>query len=373
MRKCLFLIALLLVGCSNRGGDGPAYPETPPLPVAHIPVISSVALLPDTATYMEADGSVIVTAKITFSDSGSDLQTLWVRMPDDSVIEFAESISTETGTLSEELTISTQTAGTVAIEFWLEDQAGDSSAPVMAGFLVGAEMQSGDWTNRLSGLPYGLNDVIWDGAVFIAVGSGGTVLTSSDGIAWASIESGTDEDLSKIAFYGSDIYAVGDEIIMHSTDHGGSWTVKDRPTEAILQAVAVNSMQIVAGGYRRGWSTAINQISEDRGDTWQTFDSWPNEDLHMNDLVYQDGLFVASTPNPGGLDARVAVSSDGKTWNEIPVSDESEWAVPHTIFHDGTQFILAGMEGAVFNVTRWLQLDTTTDTCSGCFLHECGL
>lgn len=361
MPKYFFIFALFLVGCTSNGDSGFADTATDPPPVAHVPKLTSLALLPDTALYMEGNGSVVATVEITFRDAGSDLQTLWVRMPDDSIIEFAASISTETGTLSEEVTISTQTAGTVALEFWLADQAGDSSVPVTTEFRVVADMQSGDWTNRLSGLPYGLNDVIWDGVVFIAVGSRGTVLTSADGIAWASIESGTDEDLSKIAFYGSDIYAVGDEIIMHSTDHGASWTVKDRPMEAILQAVAINSSQVVAGGYRRSWSTAINLISEDRGDTWQTFDSWPNEDMQMNDLVYQDGLFVASTPSPEGLDARVTVSSDGKMWNEIAVSDESEWAVPHTIFHDGSQFILAGFEGTVFTSPdgfNWTQLQT---------------
>ncbi len=257
--------------------------------------------------------------------------------------------------------MATQTIGTVALEFWLVDQAGDSSLPVTAEFRVVADMQSGDWTNRLSGLPYGLNDVIWDGAVFIAVGSRGSVLTSADGIAWVSMESGTEEDLSEIAFYGSDIYAVGDEIIMHSTDHGASWTVKDRPMEAILQAVAVNSSQVVAGGYRWSWGTAINLISEDRGDTWQAVDVWPHENLVMNDIVYRDGLFVASTPNPEGLDARVTVSSDGKLWSEIAVSDESEWTVPHTVFHDGGQFILAGMEGSVFTSPdgfNWTRLQT---------------
>jgi hypothetical protein len=359
MRKFFFYFALFLMGCAGSGDDGSG--ATSSSAVAHKPEITDFTLSPDTATQMDGEGSVSVTAEITFRDAGLDIQTLWVRMPDGTSIQFIESLDVETGTITENIVVATNQIGTFVVETWLVDKAGDSSGAVAAEFRVVTDVQSGDWTNRLSGLPYTLNDVIWDGDVFIAAGSGGTVMTSVDGITWVSIESGTDADLNAVAFFGSDILAVGDEIILLSTNHGDSWTVKDRPAEAILEAVAVNASQVVAGGYRWSWGTAINLISEDRGDTWQTFDSWPNEDLHMNDLVYQDGLFVASTPNPGALDARVTVSSDGKMWNEIAVSDESERAVPHTIFHDGNQFILAGLEGTVFTSPdgfNWTQLPT---------------
>jgi hypothetical protein len=115
--------------------------------IRHAPEISKVSLSPDSVSNMQGDGSVAVSAEISFHDVGLDIQTLWVRMPDDSIIEFAESISTETGSFSEDLTMSTQTVGTVVLEFWLSDQAGDDSVPVTAEFQVLADMQSSDWTN----------------------------------------------------------------------------------------------------------------------------------------------------------------------------------------------------------------------------------
>ena len=81
----------------------------------------------------------------------------------------------------------------------------------------------------------------------------------------------------------------------------------------------------------------------------------------MNDLIYRDGLFVASTPNFQSFGAWVTVSPDGRIWSEIAVSDESAWAVPHTIIHDGSQFILAGLAGTVFTSpdgSNWTQLQT---------------
>ena len=356
MRKYLIYIALLLAGCG--GDEGSAFPFIQQAQFEHVPRIISLELITSTADYMEGGGSVVVIAEINHQDVGLDIQTLWIRMPDGTTLSFVESQTAETGTFSEGFVMSTEEIGAFNIEFWLVDKAGDASVHPTAEFTVIADLQSSDWTNRLSGLPHALRDVIWDGDAFVAVGDGGTVMTSADGITWAAIESGTGADLNAVAFYGLDIFAVGDGIILHSTDHGTNWIVTDRPIEAGLEAVAINASQVVVGGQHIEWNTAIALISEDRGDTWRAVDSWPNEDLHMNDLVYRDGLFVAPTPN--ALESWVTVSSDGKMWNEIAVSDE--WAVnPDTIIHDGSQFILSGMDGAVFTSLdglNWSRLQT---------------
>ena len=356
MRKYLIYIALLLAGCG--GDDGSMFPFFQQAQFEHVPRIISLELIASTADYMEGGGSVVVIAEINYQDEGLDIKTLSIRVPDGTTLSFAESQTAETGTFSEGFVMSTEELGAFDIEFWLVDKAGATSVHPTAEFTVIADLQSSDWTNRLSGLPHALRDVIWDGDAFIAVGDGGTVLTSADGITWVAIESGTGADLNAVAFYGSDIYAVGDEIILHSTDHGTNWTVKDRPIEAALVAVAINASQVVVGGQHIEWNTAIALISEDRGDTWRAVDSWPNEDLHMYDLVYRDGLFVA--PTSSGLAAWVTVSSDGNLWTDIAVSDE--WAVnADTIIHDGSQFILAGMDGAVFTSLdglNWTRLQT---------------
>ncbi len=350
MRKYLIYIALLLAGCG--GDDGSEYPSI------HVPRIISLSLTTTTADYMEGGGGVIVMAEINYQDEGLDIETLWIRMPDGTSSSFDETQVFEKGTFTEDFIMSTEVLGAFDVEFWLVDKAGSASVHHTAEFTVTADVQGSDWTNRMSGLPHALRDVIWDGVAFIAVGDGGTVLTSADGITWAAIESGTGADLNAVAFYGSDIFAVGDEIILHSTDHGTSWTVKDRPAEAAFEGVAINASQVVIGGQHMEWNTAIVLISEDRGDTWRAVDSWPDEGLHMNDLVYQDGLFVA--PTPVGFEAWVTVSSDGNLWNEIAVSDD--WAVnPDTIIHDGSQFILAGTEGTVFTSFdgfNWTRLQT---------------
>jgi len=367
MRKYIFYLAFFLAGCVHNGDDGSADTGTGTPPVAHVPEITELVLLPDTAAYMEGNGGIVVTAEITFRDAGSDLQGVGIRMPDGTTIEFDEPISTEIGTFSENLTMSTQTVGVTMFELWLVDQAGDSSVPITAQFHVVGDVQTNDWTNRLSGIPQALFDVVWNGSAFIAVGEDGAIFTSADGIDWVAIDSGTNAKLFAVAADGPYVVAVGFEleggpgIILQSTDHGASWTIKDRPDEAVLEAVAINSTQVVVGGNRWGWGTAITMISEDRGATWRTVDSWPDENMYMTDLVYRDGIFVASTNSVFRAGLWVTVSSDGNVWSEIAVIDEG--ATLRTIIHDDSQFILSGSLGAVFTSPdgfNWTQAEIDT-------------
>jgi hypothetical protein len=54
-----------------------------------------------------------------------------------------------------------------------------------------------------------LGHVIYANGMFVTVGTHGTILTSGDGITWANQISGTDGDLSRIAFGGNHFVALG--------------------------------------------------------------------------------------------------------------------------------------------------------------------
>ena len=323
-----------------------------------------MTLSPNTVSYMDGGGSVVVSVEITGSDTEGDIQTLWVRTPDGATLELDGLPDTQPGqaTFTEDIVIPTDRIGSFNVEVWLVDAAGGRSNSRWAIIDVIWDAQGSDWTRRLSPLPYALRDVTWNGSVFIAVGDAGSILTSADGIDWAANDSGTDTNLNAVAAHGPYVVAVGYEIILQSTDDGASWTVKDRPIEMNLTAVAINASQVVVGGYRLGWSTPITMISEDRGDTWQAVDSWPDEGLFLEDLVYHDGMFVGATNDSGLPGAWVTVSSDGNSWNKIAVSEElHEFAWFPAIVHDGSQFILTGNLGAVFtspDASNWTQTET---------------
>lgn len=366
MRKYFFFLAFLLVGC---GSDSERVEL--PAPAQYEPFISALVILPNTVSYMDGGGSVVVSMEITYWGTEGDVQTLWVRTPDGTIQGFDEILDAQAGeatTFTEDLVVPTDRIGEFFFEAWLVDAAGDRTSSVYYGFDVNWDTQGSDWTIRLSGLP-ALNDVIWDGAVFIAVGYGGTVLTSADGIDWVARESGTEADLNAIAFFGPDIFAVGEDIVMLSTDHGETWTTKHEPVVDLI-TVEVSPTQVVVGGADNypfgsdydGLAPTIPRvmISEDRGDTWQEADPLTGSDGafdELEDLIYRDGLFVGVTGSG------IQVSSDGKTWNEI--IDVSKGAVAFsTIVHDGARFIAAG-RGAVlftsFDGYNWTETQTPVE------------
>ncbi len=353
MRKILLLLSFVVAAC---GGNGDT-PRMVSQPVLHVPEISNLRISPDSATFMEGNGSVLVTAEVTFSDAGRDIAAIWVQMPDGTRAWFDEPIAAASGTFTRDFAMPTNQIGAFLVEIWLVDEAGNRSAHHVVDFIVIEKT----WMSRMSGLPHTLFDVVWNGNVFIAVGNGGTIFTSTDGIDWVAVDSGTNADLRAVAADGPHVVAVGLQVILQSNDDGASWAVRDSPIEALLEAVAINASQIIVGGHRWGWGTPITRISDDRGDTWQTVDSWPDENLLINDLIYRDGMYLATTTSPLGLRSGtwVTISLDGKLWNEIEVSDEG--ASLRTVIHDGSQFVVAGSPGAVFTSpdgVNWTQLQT---------------
>lgn len=181
MRMFLFLLLFSLFSCGGDGGRL-ASPGTGP-PTQHTPEISNLALFPDTATYMEGGGNVVVTAQIGFRDTGLDIQTLWVLQSDGTKLESNELINAETGTLTEQFVMSTETVGAFNVEFWLVDKAGDSSNH------VSAEMKVQNPAPELATLnPAG----VWNGSTGFSLSISGTGFLAGATVTWDGADRTTD-------------------------------------------------------------------------------------------------------------------------------------------------------------------------------------
>jgi photosystem II stability/assembly factor-like uncharacterized protein len=280
-------------------------------------------------------------------------------------IPFPETVIAATGTHTEQFDISTATVGFYTVNIWLVDRQALASNHAMVLFAVNNPAQASEWdaqwTNQLTGLPFNLSDVLWDGEHFIAVGDGGAIMTSADGIAWVERESGTDVGLNAVAFDDSMIVAVGpDATVLLSTDHGESWKIKHSGSRVSLHGVAINASQIVAGGMDQNSGDVFLMRSLDRGETWTILESVPQKDHFVKDLIYANGLFVAATDVFSSLsDARVLVSLDGENWQSIVLRDEV--AAIDTLLHDSERFIAVGSDNSVFASADgffWIQLKT---------------
>ena len=361
-RMYLLCLVIPLLSCGWDGGSDNSA-------IQHVPEITGVVLTPSQAMALEGDGSVTVTVEVGYTDSGGDIETLRVSMPDGTTLEFAETATTQQGTLTEQISVSTATIGVSEIGFWLEDRAGARSATMWGKFGVVGVLDTGEWTNRLSGLPYALNDVAWNGDVFVAVGDAGAVLTSADGIGWVVGQAPTDADLTALTVVGTEIFAVGsDDTVLLSVDDGQTWTtVNGREMFTTFTAVAVNPPQIVAGGhsYAMGFPIGVILVSGDGGATWEYADLASFTDpatftymRSVTDIELHGGIFVAAF-DPVTGSPQVGVSVDGWSWEAVTLPDET--AVPRVLVRDAAQFIAAGNDGAVFvsaDAYNWARLAT---------------
>ena len=70
------------------------------------------------------------------------------------------------------------------------------------------------WTQRTSGTGNELEGVAYGNGRFVAVGNGGTILTSPDGVNWTRRTSGTRSWLGGVTYGNGTFVAVGEEGII---------------------------------------------------------------------------------------------------------------------------------------------------------------
>src|SRR6266511_2630716 len=68
-----------------------------------------------------------------------------------------------------------------------------------------------------------LHGVAYGNAIFVAVGTGGTIMTSTDSHAWEHRESGTDKQLNQVIFAQDMFVAIGESGVILSSTNGTNW------------------------------------------------------------------------------------------------------------------------------------------------------
>lgn len=133
-----------------------------------------------------------------------------------------------------------------------------------------------------------LNDIVWNGFLFVAVGYNGRVLTSADGTDWSFNNVGSNVQLSGIAWDGSRFMAVSNsaDFAFSSTD-GVSWIVHPnsiRPTDLLWTGT-----RFIASSGPRIWTSPD-------GSTW-TQENHGGVNSLILDFAWSGEVAVASGGN----------------------------------------------------------------------------
>jgi len=159
---------------------------------------------------------------------------------------------------------------------------------------------------------------------FFASGSGGAILTSSDGSAWVRHKTGTTNALTKVAF-GADRYiAVGDAGTILISTNGVDWRLLPPVSPSLLTGLAFGKGLFVASGFDGTVLTSPD------GALWTV--AYSNACRRFNDVVFANDKFilagsVATTfidvpPCAVRPRAPIMTSSNGYDWTETAVTYE---------------------------------------------------
>ena len=157
------------------------------------------------------------------------------------------------------------------------------------------------WSSRASGVSQRLNDVAYGGGMWVVVGDGSTIRTSTNGITWTSRTSGTTEYLYGVAYGGGMWVVVGNGGTILTSPNGTTWTSRTSGTTQSLLGIAYDGGMWVVVGFSGTILTSTNGI------TWTSRSSGTTQDLQG--IAYGGGMWVVA-----GYGGRILTSPDGISW-----------------------------------------------------------
>jgi hypothetical protein len=178
-----------------------------------------------------------------------------------------------------------------------------SATPRLAG--TATATLPAPWTAGTALGPNDLRGVTW-GAAFVAVGAGGVMYSSPDGITWTALNSGVATNLNAVVYRSGVYLAAGDVgTMLYSTDTI-TWTPQATPTANKLYAVATNGGLVVAVGAS---GTIVNSTD---GITWTAAANSATTN-HLYAVAYtSSGLWIAA-----GAGGTLVTSADGSNWTAV--------------------------------------------------------
>lgn len=202
------------------------------------------------------------------------------------------------------------------------------------------------WTQRMTSSTSTLTGVVWSGTQFVAVGSLGAIFTSANGMAWTSRSSGTTDYLSGVVWSGTQYVAVGSSYdnsrdysnyatILTSPD-GVTWTRRASIPNCVLRRVAWSGAQYVAVGWLWSGSSVSNFIfTSPDGVVWTSRP--PGLAARLNGVVWGGSQFVIAGAGS------VLTSPDGVAWTLRSAGTE----ILNSVTWSGTNYVAVGMNGAI--------------------------
>ncbi len=195
------------------------------------------------------------------------------------------------------------------------------------------------WTPRPLNLPapnsFSFNAIAWSGSMWVAVGTGGAIVYSSDGITWTQAASiGINPTLDAVTWTGTQFVAGGTGGALVTSSDGINWTVQPAPVSAttdIIGLASTNKLIVAVANSETSPATTSILTSSD-GITWTTVQ--PSLGFVPNSIGYVGTHWIAVG------DYYSMTSPDGTTWTTSPVLN----GMLYSVVNNGTEYVATGMD-----------------------------
>lgn len=210
------------------------------------------------------------------------------------------------------------------------------------------------WTSRDSGTAAVLSGAAWGAGRWVVVGGGGTVLFSADGVTYASQPSGVTADLTDVTFGAGRFVVVGTAGTVLTSPDGVTWAAQQIPEVKNLFSVTWNGSVFVAGGGSTSLLATI--LTSPDGVTWET--RWTHfvANSEVRSVSWDGGRFVAAGYQFQNV--LIATSSDGMTWTSPTINlERALWSVAGS----GSVWLAVGSSGVILRSTDGLSWVTLVE------------
>lgn len=181
----------------------------------------------------------------------------------------------------------------------------------LAGFAY-ATLRGADFEQTYPNDQTGVNAMTVAGGEFWAVGDGGLILRSTDGLYWTDVTErlpiAPARSLYDVAFDGKKFLAIGDRYVYGSTD-GTKWDSVPAPSELAFSGIAWGNGRFVIVGADIAHPLGQPISSSVDGTNWVSHSISNDDDASFGRVFFINNRFVAL-----GWGGRVATSVEGTNW-----------------------------------------------------------
>lgn len=200
-----------------------------------------------------------------------------------------------------------------------------------------------NWAPATSNVTGNLNALLFANSLFFAVGDAGSILTSPDGVTWTAQPPPITANLYSIVGDGAGkVVAVGAGGTILVSSNNTSWALASSPTSVDLYGIYFASGRYVAVGANGTMLTSTDAVQ------WTAINPVTSANLRSasygTPAVTATAAAAAATWVVVGDTGAVVTSPDGLAWTaQAPIAASNLASVVH-----GTQFIAVGAGGLIF-------------------------